>query len=147
MHEDGLAHAPSGVPGLSLVRGAAVFAPEPCGVKDLLLSGSGVVQLDAERLRAAEALVSPENIVDAAGCFAVPGTSSPCARQSRPRCFARVSPRPSSPVTTAGASAGLVDMHVHICGGGGEAGTPSPLPSVQLLSVKSLVAVCAREVP
>ena len=68
-----LAQPADGVPGLSLVRGATVFAPAPCGVRDLLLSSAGVVQLGPDKLGPAEALVSPANVIDAAGCIAVPG--------------------------------------------------------------------------
>jgi hypothetical protein len=68
-----LASSADGVPGLSLIRGANMFAPAPCGLRDLLLSSAGVVQLGPDKLGPAEALVSPKNIINAAGCIAVPG--------------------------------------------------------------------------
>jgi len=67
------AHSADGVPGLSLIRGANVFAPAHCGLQDLLLSSAGIVQLGPDKLGPAEALVSPVNIIDATGCIAVPG--------------------------------------------------------------------------
>ena len=76
--------------GLILVRGAAaVYTPEKGCKHDLLLTSSSAIFLSESQRSAAEKLVMPGNVVDAADCIVVPG---------------------------------MVDMHVHATGGGGEAG-------------------------
>ena len=95
-------------PGLTLLRGADVYAPEHLGRRDLLMGGGRILGL-------AEALDAPSGVevetVDADGLVAIPG---------------------------------LVDLHVHFAGAGGEGGpaTRTPeLPAAALLEGGTTTAV------
>ena len=66
-----------------------MYTPERACKRDLLLTSSSAIFLSESQRSAAEKLVLPGNIVDAADSIVVPG---------------------------------MIDMHVHATGGGGEAG-------------------------
>ncbi len=86
--------APS--PFFTLIRGAEVFAPEPCGRNDILLAGEKIARIapKIDLPRDFDVLRLP-----AEGKLAVPG---------------------------------FIDLHVHLLGGGGEAGPASRAPQITL---------------
>lgn len=81
---------------LSLLRHAELFAPEPLGLKDLLVGGGRILWIgeDARDLGSVKA-----EILDLAGRRVIPG---------------------------------LIDLHAHLTGGGGEAGAHTRVPPVAL---------------
>ncbi|MEJ5359579.1 MAG: beta-aspartyl-peptidase [Desulfobacterales bacterium] len=83
-------------PFFTLIRGAQVFAPEPCGRNDILLAGEKIAHIapKIDLPRDWDALRLP-----AEGRLAVPG---------------------------------FIDLHVHLLGGGGEAGPASRAPAITL---------------
>ncbi|MHB1298878.1 MAG: beta-aspartyl-peptidase [Gemmatimonadaceae bacterium] len=82
---------------LTLLANADVYAPEPLGIKSLLVAGSGIVWMGDAPPRMPQALGVRTH--DLAGRRLIPG---------------------------------LIDIHVHITGGGGEAGAHSKVPPLPL---------------
>lgn len=80
-----------------LIRHADVYAPEPCGVHDLLLGGGRILALAPTLPEPPAALAATS--IDIAGRRLIPG---------------------------------LIDGHVHVTGGGGEAGFRSRVPPLGL---------------
>ncbi len=85
---------PTPPPTLQLIRNAAVYAPGPLGVRQLLLGGGKVLWMGADLPALPAAL--PVEVTDLEGRRLIPG---------------------------------LIDGHVHVTGGGGEAGFGSRVPA------------------
>jgi beta-aspartyl-dipeptidase (metallo-type) len=93
---------PPPAPALTLLTGAELYAPEPLGVRSVLVGGGRVLWIGSGEPDAALAQALPGadlEIVDLAGLRLVPG---------------------------------LVDSHAHLAGGGGEAGYASRVPTPPL---------------
>jgi beta-aspartyl-dipeptidase (metallo-type) len=73
VHESGAARPATedGAPGLTLIRGAEVFAPEPLGTVDVLIVGEQIARLDADLGRFAA--LPDVQVRDARGLRMVPG--------------------------------------------------------------------------
>jgi beta-aspartyl-dipeptidase (metallo-type) len=84
---------------LLLIRNANLYAPQPLGIRHLLIGGGRILWIGEEALDLPVSLRSVSRIVDAAGRSTVPG---------------------------------FVDGHVHVTGGGGEAGFRTRVPAVPL---------------
>lgn len=84
---------------LLLIRNANLYAPQPLGIRHLLIGGGRILWIGEEALDLPVALRTVSQIIDAAG-------------------------RPTIP--------GLIDGHVHVTGGGGEAGFRTRVPAVPL---------------
>ena len=82
---------------LTLLRNANVFAPEPLGMRHLLLGGGRILWIGADALELPAALVA--TTIDLEGRRLIPG---------------------------------LIDGHVHVTGGGGEAGFRTRVPALAL---------------
>src|SRR5512140_3865313 len=88
--------SPRGPSVLTLLRNADLYAPEPLGVRDVLVAGPTVAWVGA-RVDLPAALAA--DVVDLDGRRVIPG---------------------------------LIDPHVHVTGGGGEAGAATKVPPVPL---------------
>jgi beta-aspartyl-dipeptidase (metallo-type) len=84
---------------LTLIRNANLYAPQPLGIRHLLLGGGRILWIGEQALDLPAALRSVTNTIDAAGRRTIPG---------------------------------LIDGHVHVTGGGGEAGFRTRVPAVPL---------------
>lgn len=84
---------------LILVRNANLYAPQPLGLRHLLIGGGRILWIGEEALDLPVPLREVSRIVDAAGRRTIPG---------------------------------LIDGHVHVTGGGGEAGFRTRVPAVPL---------------
>jgi beta-aspartyl-dipeptidase (metallo-type) len=84
---------------LTLIRNANLYAPQPLGIRNLLIGGSRILWIGDEAFELPVALRTVSRIVDAAGRVTIPG---------------------------------LIDGHVHVTGGGGEAGFRTRVPAVPL---------------
>jgi beta-aspartyl-dipeptidase (metallo-type) len=84
---------------LLLIRNANLYAPQPLGIRHLLIGGGRILWIGEETIDLPVPLRSVSRIVDAAG-------------------------RPTIP--------GFIDGHVHVTGGGGEAGFRTRVPAVPL---------------
>jgi beta-aspartyl-dipeptidase (metallo-type) len=84
---------------LTLIRNANLYAPQPLGIRHLLIGGGRVLWIGEEALELPVPLRTVSRIVDAAGRITIPG---------------------------------LIDGHVHVTGGGGEAGFRTRVPAVPL---------------
>ncbi|MFP2907985.1 hypothetical protein ACLESD_23630 [Pyxidicoccus sp. 3LFB2] len=62
---------------MTLLRGGAVFGPEPLGVQSVLLVGGEVARLGPVDEAALRALGLPHQVVDVAGCLVIPGLVDP----------------------------------------------------------------------
>jgi beta-aspartyl-dipeptidase (metallo-type) len=84
---------------LTLIRNANLYAPQPLGIRHLLLGGGSILWMGDDALELPASLRTVSRIVDAAGRATIPG---------------------------------LIDGHVHVTGGGGEAGFRTRVPAVPL---------------
>jgi beta-aspartyl-dipeptidase (metallo-type) len=84
---------------LTLIRNANLYAPQPLGIRHLLIGGGRILWIGERELELPLPLRSVSSIVDAAGRATIPG---------------------------------LIDGHVHVTGGGGEAGFRTRVPGVPL---------------
>lgn len=84
---------------LTLIRNANLYAPQPLGIRHLLIGGGRILWIGDEALDLPVALRTVSRIVDAAGRSTIPG---------------------------------FIDGHVHVTGGGGEAGFRTRVPAVPL---------------
>jgi beta-aspartyl-dipeptidase (metallo-type) len=84
---------------LTLIRNANLYAPQPLGIRHLLLGGGRILWIGEEALDLPVALRTVTRTIDAAGRRTIPG---------------------------------LIDGHVHVTGGGGEAGFRTRVPAVPL---------------
>jgi beta-aspartyl-dipeptidase (metallo-type) len=84
---------------LTLIRNANLYAPQPLGIRHLLIGGGRILWIGAAALELPVPLRAVSRIVDAAGRTTIPG---------------------------------LIDGHVHVTGGGGEAGFRTRVPGVPL---------------
>jgi len=84
---------------LTLIRNANLYAPQPLGIRHLLLGGGRILWIGEEALDLPVALRTVTSTIDAAGRRTIPG---------------------------------LIDGHVHVTGGGGEAGFRTRVPAVPL---------------
>ena len=84
---------------LVLIRNAAVHAPEPLGLRNLLIGGGRILWIGQQALDLPAALAAVAHVVEAEGRRLIPG---------------------------------LIDAHVHVTGGGGEAGFRTRVPPVPL---------------
>jgi beta-aspartyl-dipeptidase (metallo-type) len=84
---------------LTLIRNANLYAPQPLGIRHLLIGGGRVLWIGEEALELPVPLRTVSRIIDAAGRTTIPG---------------------------------LIDAHVHVTGGGGEAGFRTRVPAVPL---------------
>lgn len=84
---------------LTLIRNAKLYAPQPLGIRHLLLGGGRILWIGEEALELPVPLRTVSRVVDAAGSVTIPG---------------------------------LIDGHVHVTGGGGEAGFRTRVPAVPL---------------
>jgi beta-aspartyl-dipeptidase (metallo-type) len=84
---------------LLLIRNANLYAPQPLGIRHLLIGGGRILWIGEEALDLPVALRTVSRVVDAAGRRTIPG---------------------------------LIDGHVHVTGGGGEAGFRTRVPAVPL---------------
>jgi beta-aspartyl-dipeptidase (metallo-type) len=84
---------------LTLIRNANLYAPQPLGIRHLLIGGERILWIGEQALDLPVALRSVSRIIDAAGRITIPG---------------------------------LIDGHVHVTGGGGEAGFRTRVPAVPL---------------
>ncbi|HET9445245.1 MAG TPA: beta-aspartyl-peptidase [Steroidobacteraceae bacterium] len=82
-----------------LIRNANLYAPEPLGVRHLLIGGGRILWIGEEALDLPVPLRTVSRVVDAAGRRTIPG---------------------------------FIDGHVHVTGGGGEAGFRTRVPAVPL---------------
>jgi beta-aspartyl-dipeptidase (metallo-type) len=84
---------------LTLIRNANLYAPQPLGIRHLLIGGGRVLWIGEEALELPVPLRTVSRVFDAAGRATIPG---------------------------------LIDGHVHVTGGGGEAGFRTRVPAVPL---------------
>jgi beta-aspartyl-dipeptidase (metallo-type) len=84
---------------LLLIRKAQLYAPQPLGLRNLLIGGGRILWIGEEALDLPVPLRSVSRVIDAAGRATIPG---------------------------------LIDGHVHVTGGGGEAGFRTRVPAVPL---------------
>ena len=84
---------------LLLIRNAQLYAPQPLGLRNLLIGGGRILWIGEEALDLPVPLRSVSRVIDAAGRATIPG---------------------------------LIDGHVHVTGGGGEAGFRTRVPAVPL---------------
>ena len=84
---------------LILIRNANLYAPQPLGIRHLLIGGGRILWIGDEALDLPVSLRAVSRIVDAAGRATMPG---------------------------------FIDGHVHVTGGGGEAGFRTRVPAVPL---------------
>ena len=84
---------------LILICNANLYAPQPLGIRHLLIGGGRILWIGEEALDLPVALRTVSRVVDAAGRRTIPG---------------------------------LIDGHVHVTGGGGEAGFRTRVPAVPL---------------
>lgn len=84
---------------LLLIRNANLYAPQPLGIRHLLIGGGRILWIGEEALDLPVPLRAVSQIIDAAGRRTIPG---------------------------------LIDGHVHVTGGGGEAGFRTRVPAVPL---------------
>jgi beta-aspartyl-dipeptidase (metallo-type) len=84
---------------LTLIRNAQLYAPQPLGMRHLLLGGGRILWIGDEALELPVSLRTVSRSVDAAGRVTIPG---------------------------------FIDGHVHVTGGGGEAGFRTRVPAVPL---------------
>jgi beta-aspartyl-dipeptidase (metallo-type) len=84
---------------LTLIRNANLYAPQPLGIRHLLIGGGRVLWIGEEALELPVPLRTVSRSLDAAGRTTIPG---------------------------------LIDGHVHVTGGGGEAGFRTRVPAVPL---------------
>lgn len=84
---------------LTLIRNANVYAPQPLGIRHLLIGGGRILWIGDVAFDLPVPLRSVSRIVDAAGRTTIPG---------------------------------FIDGHVHVTGGGGEAGFRTRVPAVPL---------------
>jgi beta-aspartyl-dipeptidase (metallo-type) len=84
---------------LTLIRNANLYAPQPLGIRNLLIGGGRILWIGDEAFELPVPLRTVSRIVDAAGRVTIPG---------------------------------LIDGHVHVTGGGGEAGFRTRVPTVPL---------------
>jgi len=84
---------------LILIRNANLYAPQPLGIRHLLLGGGRILWVGDEAFDLPVPLRAVSRIVDAAGRVTIPG---------------------------------LIDGHVHVTGGGGEAGFRTRVPALPL---------------
>jgi beta-aspartyl-dipeptidase (metallo-type) len=84
---------------LTLIRNANLYAPQPLGIRHLLIGGDRILWIGEEALELPVPLRAVSRILDAAGRATVPG---------------------------------FIDGHVHVTGGGGEAGFRTRVPAVPL---------------
>jgi beta-aspartyl-dipeptidase (metallo-type) len=84
---------------LTLIRNAQLYAPQPLGMRHLLLGGGRILWIGDEALELPVPLRTVSRSVDAAGRVTIPG---------------------------------FIDGHVHVTGGGGEAGFRTRVPAVPL---------------
>jgi beta-aspartyl-dipeptidase (metallo-type) len=84
---------------LLLIRNANLYAPQPLGIRHLLIGGGRILWIGAEALDLPVPLRTVSHIVDAAGRITIPG---------------------------------FIDGHVHVTGGGGEAGFRTRVPAVPI---------------
>jgi beta-aspartyl-dipeptidase (metallo-type) len=84
---------------LTLIRNANLYAPQPLGIRHLLIGGGRILWIGDEPLDLPVPLRTVCRIIDAAGRTTIPG---------------------------------LIDAHVHVTGGGGEAGFRTRVPAVPL---------------
>ena len=84
---------------LTLIRNAKLYAPQPLGIRPLLLGGGRILWIGDEALELPVPLRTVSRVLDAAGRVTIPG---------------------------------LVDGHVDVTGGGGEAGFRTRVPAVPL---------------
>ena len=82
-----------------LIRNANLYAPQPLGVRHLLIGGGRILWIGEEALDLPVPLRTVSRVVDAAGRRTIPG---------------------------------FIDGHVHVTGGGGEAGFRTRVPAVPL---------------
>lgn len=88
---------------LILIKNANVYAPNPLGIKQVLLAGDKVLSIGDKLDERLLALDEDALVIDAEGATAIPG---------------------------------LIDLHVHVTGGGGESGFASRVPE---LAVETLL--------
>ena len=84
---------------LLLIRNANLYAPQPLGIRHLLIGGGRILWIGAETVDLPVPLRSVTQVIDAAGRRTIPG---------------------------------FIDGHVHVTGGGGEAGFRTRVPAVPL---------------
>jgi beta-aspartyl-dipeptidase (metallo-type) len=84
---------------LILIRNANLYAPQPLGIRHLLIGGGRILWIGDAALDLPVPLRAVSRIIDAGGCRTVPG---------------------------------FIDGHVHVTGGGGEAGFRTRVPAVPL---------------
>jgi beta-aspartyl-dipeptidase (metallo-type) len=84
---------------LLLIRNANLYAPQPLGIRHLLIGGGRILWIGAETVDLPVPLRSVTQVIDAAGRRTIPG---------------------------------FIDGHVHVPGGGGEAGFRTRVPAVPL---------------
>jgi beta-aspartyl-dipeptidase (metallo-type) len=84
---------------LILIRNANLYAPQPLGIRHLLIGGGRILWIGEEAFDLPVPLHNVSRVVDAAGRRTIPG---------------------------------LIDGHVHVTGGGGEAGFRTRVPAVPL---------------
>ena len=84
---------------LLLIRNANLYAPQPLGIRHLLIGGGRILWIGEEALDLPVPLRTVSQLIDAAGRRTIPG---------------------------------LIDGHVHVTGGGGEAGFRTRVPAVPL---------------
>ena len=84
---------------LLLIRNANLYAPQPLGIRHLLIGGGRILWIGEEALDLPVPLRSVSRVVDAAGRATIPG---------------------------------FIDGHVHVTGGGGEAGFRTRVPALPL---------------
>jgi beta-aspartyl-dipeptidase (metallo-type) len=84
---------------LLLIRNAQLYAPQPLGLRNLLIGGGRILWIGEEALDLPVPLRAVSRVIDAAGRATIPG---------------------------------LIDGHVHVTGGGGEAGFRTRVPAVPL---------------
>jgi beta-aspartyl-dipeptidase (metallo-type) len=98
---DGSESEPAGYTSVTiiLIRNANLYAPQPLGVRHLLIGGGRILWIGEEELDLPVPLRTVSRIVDAGGRRTIPG---------------------------------FIDGHVHVTGGGGEAGFRTRVPAVPL---------------
>jgi len=84
---------------LTLIRNANLYAPQPLGIRHLLIGGGRILWIGDQPLDLPVSLRTVSSIIDAAGRTTIPG---------------------------------FIDGHVHVTGGGGEAGFRTRVPAVPL---------------